>query len=167
MSLTTLFRGEAPHRHTHTYTDKPSATWMAQEKARLIELAGELGITFEITQTDADELQFAFGNVLDSARFRVAAFGSVVSPEAHVHTETFTRGDERYQEAWLEAAQHVLDELGLACRMVHEGERVQFRFDTLEEHAIFVELRDRGLFHEMAMGNTGPNLLGVPSPHLN
>lgn len=167
MSLTKLFGGEAPHKHTHTYTDRPNASWIAQEKVRLIGLAEELGIEIEITQANAHELQFGFSGHLDSARFRVAAFGSTRNPEAHVHAEAFSPGDERYQDAWLESAQRVLNELGVGCRIVRDGEQTEFRFDTVEEHAVFVELRDRGVFHDMAMGTADPRLLDLPRPELN
>lgn len=53
-------------------------------------------------------------------------------------------------------------ERGLYSESLRDGGQVQFKFDTIEEHAVFVELRDRGVFHEMAMGNPGRHMDALP-----
>ena len=163
MNIRRFFSVQAAHIHTHTYHDQPSEAYLAREQEKFVDLAEEMGITTRIVRA-GDSIQFEFENFHDSAIFRIKAFGNDINPQNHLHTENFKPGDESYQQAWLDGAKNALDEMGVPYRIEHDGTDATFKFDTMAEHAIFVELRDRGVFHEMAMdGMNGPGMKLLPS----
>lgn len=161
MDLSKIFGGNAPLIHTHEYTDHPSQAWMTAQKLRLAELAAEMGVQVEIEQASSNSFDFRFQNAFDSARFRVQALGDGgVNPGAHNHTESFKGGDDAYQAAWVASAREALDHIGATYRIEEQGSQVRFRFDTVAEHGVFVELRDRDALHQMAVAklqNNGPH----------
>lgn len=158
MVLRRIFGDRAPHKHVHTYNGSPSDAWMQREHDRLTDIATDLGIKTRIIRT-SDRIELQFGNVKDSALMRLRAFGNDYNPGQHVHEENFVPGDESYRDAYLAHARRTIDELGLPCRIEQEGNQVFFRFDTTGDVAIFTEMRDRGVFHKLALHD-----IGGPSP---
>ena len=154
MVLRRIFGGHAPHTYTQHYRDNPSDAWMEQEQQRLVDIADELGIDLQLVRLGS-EIHLGFANVKDSAMMRLRAFGNDYNPGRHVHLENFLEGDELYRDIYLSHARAAIDELGLACRIEQNGNQVAFRFDTTGDHAIFTEMRDRGVFHRLALQAIG------------
>lgn len=154
MVLKGIFGGRAPYTHTQHYEHNPSEAWMEQEQQRLIGIAEDLGIDFQLVR-QGNEVHLGFGNVKDAAMLRLRAFGNDYNPGKHVHLENFVEGDELYRDAYLVHAQAAINELGLSCRIEQKGNQVAFRFDTSGDHAIYTEMRDRGVFHQLAMQDIG------------
>lgn len=153
MILNRIFGDRAPHKHVQIYRDASDA-WLEREQERLTQIAMDLGMDTKITR-HGDQIELAFNNVKDSALLRLRAFGNDYNPGRHVHEENFEPGDELYQDAFLTHAQAAIDETGLACRIERDGSQVFFRFDTNGEHALFTEMRDRGVFHHLALTDIG------------
>lgn len=122
---------------------------MRAEQARIHELAEFLDIPIS-TQICGNQLEIEFKNWHDSAELRLNAFSVDVGHESHLHTEEFVPGQEEYQRRWVAAAQDQLNHLGIAYRIERHGHEVEFSFDHAAEHAVFVDLRDRGVFHARA-----------------
>ncbi len=122
---------------------------MKAEQARIMELAEFLDINIQ-ARIVGNTIELDFESWHDNAKLRLEAFDDDFNPEAHVHVEEFVPGQEAYQQWWISAAQQSLDELGIAYRIEQNGHEVEFKFDRVEDHAAFVELRDRGDFHMQA-----------------
>jgi hypothetical protein len=159
MVLKRIFGDRAPHKHIQQYHGVSEA-WMQGEQQRLADIAIDLGIETQIVRS-GDQIELGFKNVKDAAMLRLRAFGNDHNPGRHVHSESFEAGDEAYRDAWLEHARAAIDELGLPCRIEADDNRIHFRFDTNGEHAIFTEMRDRGVFHRLALAD-----IGGPTPHV-
>ena len=158
MGLHRIFRNHAPHRHVQRYQNA-SVAWMAREQERLSNIALELGIDTQICRY-GNCIELGFKNVQDAAMLRLRAFGNDYNPGQHIHHETFETGDEPYRDAYLNHAKAAIDDLGLACRIERDGNQVSFRFDTNGDHAVFTEMRDRGVFHHLALTDIGgPSLI--------
>ena len=127
---------------------------MQHEQQRLTDLAVDLGIDTRVTRS-RDYIELDFKNVKDAAMMRLRAFGNDYNPGRHVHQENFEAGDEPYRDAWLKHARTAIDEMGLACRIEDDGNQVFFRFDTTGDVALFTEMRDRGVFHQLALADIG------------
>lgn len=159
MVLRRIFGDRAPHRHVQQYHGASEAL-LRQEQERLADLAAEMGIDTRITR-HGQTIELGFGNVKDAAMLRLRAFGNDYNPGRHIHEEKFEAGDEPYRDAWLAHARTAIDELGLACRIERDGNQVFFRFDTTGDVALFTEMRDRGVFHRLALAD-----IGGPTPGL-
>ena len=154
MRLFKLFGDRAPYKHVQHYNGEASEAWMQQEQTRLADLAVERGIETRIDRNGSD-IELSFANVKDAAMMRLRAFGNDYNPGRHVHQENFEAGDEPYRDAWLKHARAAIDEMGLACRIEDDGNQVFFRFDTTGDVALFTEMRDRGVFHQLALADIG------------
>ncbi len=136
--------------HTHTYTDNPNNEWLELERSRLEMLAIENDIPMAIRlREDGDGFDFKFPEFFEASRFQTLAFGDGYNPSGHGHTEAFNGGDPVYQQQWTEYAQKSMNELGIRCDIETDGNEVSFKFDTVSDHAIFVQLRDIGMFDDM------------------
>jgi|GEM_PF-6189134 len=127
---------------------------MEREQERLIGIAEDLGIDVHLVR-HRDEILLGFTNFKDGALMRLRAFGNDYSPGQHVHNEAFMAGDETYRDRYLTHARTAIDELGLSCQIEQDGNQVAFRFDTTGDHALFTEMRDRGVFHQLALQDIG------------
>lgn len=150
MTLSNLFGEHVRFEYVHEYGNNASSEQMAQELRRLEILAAELGLDVEIMR-DGNELALGFENVIDQARFRVAAFGEDYNPRAHTHTVSFSDDkDTQYRRAWTAAAEDMLTQAGVDCRTVKDNGHIRFEFDSITDHAMFVHLCDERVFHESA-----------------
>ena len=153
MVLRRIFGDRAPHKHIQSYPSV-SESWMQREQERLEQIAIDLGIDTRITR-HRDEIEIEFNNVKDSALMRLRSFGRGYNPGQHIHEENFEAGDEAYRDAYLIHAQAAIDEMRLACCIERHGNQVYFQFDTIGEHALFTERRDRAVFHHLAVTDIG------------
>ena len=123
---------------------------MLDEQQRLRAVAEELGIDVRLSQ-NGRFIEMAFANWHDSVKVRYNAYGLVLAPGDHRHTETFHQGDEAYRDAWLRAAKQTMLEHSFDFELEQAGNEFTFRFESQMQHSLFVEMRDRGLFHRAAM----------------
>ena len=154
MVLKRIFGRRAPYTHSQHYDHSPSDAWMEGEQQRLLDIAAELGIDLQLVR-QGDDIQLGFKNVKESAMMRLRAFGNDINPGMHIHEENFDPGDEHYRDAWLTHARAAIDELGLPCRIEQNGNQIFFRFDTTGDVSLFTEMRDRGVFHRLALQDIG------------
>ena len=133
-----------------TYTDNPGEDWMRAEASRIQGLADFLDIPVRVGAA-GNELSLEFENWHDCAEIRLNAFGDTFDPNGHTHTETFKRVDPAFKTAWAVAARRELDERSVEFRLEENGEKLDFVFDRLSDHAIFITLRDQKIFLEAAM----------------
>ena len=127
---------------------------MLDEQQRLRAVAHELGIDVRISQ-NGRFIDMEFANWHDSVQMRYHAFGMDLAPGDHRHTETFHEGDEAYRDAWLRSAEQTMLEHGFDFELEQAGNELTFRFESQMQHSLFVEMRDRGLFHQAAMRQIG------------
>ena len=165
MTLSDSFSRSAPFTHRHCYA-QVSEPLLLEEIQRFRGIADELGIEIETEIIhENNELVFAFTNVLDWARFRIAAYGEDHTTRAHQQTIQF-EDDElpTYRRAWINHALTLLDELGVKHRLTFDSNEAVFAFDSIAEHAVFVDMCDRNVIHDAAMAAIEPRAL---EPSLN
>ena len=132
---------------------------MEAEQKRIQELADFLEIPMRMT-VNGNKIELEFETWHDSAEVQLNAFGDTYAPGRHVHTEHFLPEEPEYQAAWVASAREVLDDLGIAYTVEDLGADTRFRFDRTSDFAVFVELRDREVFHHGAQHRLGgPALL--------
>ncbi len=154
MALQSISGDRAPYKHVHNCHGASDA-WMLQEFQRLSEIADDLGINTRIVSHD-DRIELEFENVKDCALMRLRAFGNDYNPGQHIQDVNFQPGDDLYQEAYLTHARTAIESMGLACRIErNDAHQVSFRFDTVGDHALFTELIDRGVVHQLALADIG------------
>lgn len=123
---------------------------MEQEQERLNRIAIDLGINARMVRRGT-QIEIEFDKYMDSARFRLRAHGNDYNPGHHSHTEHFKEGDERYRDAWVRHVQRSIDELGLKCRIVRNGNEVTFNFDWSGDLMQFSDLRNQNVYHCLAL----------------
>jgi hypothetical protein len=139
------------YQYSKRYAD-PSPLSIAFEHARVAGVAHFHGIKVGIQRrADGAGFDFTFPDAANYGRFLLNAYcDKECTPGNYAHKENFPKkGDEAFQAAWTSCAVRAMNELGLPCSVETTGNDVRFRFGAKEHHAVFLMMRDSGMFNDM------------------
>lgn len=115
---------------------------MDEEARRQVVVAEELGVPMRLVWA-AESITATFHTWEDLVRFRQAVHGDACSSGKHRHTEMV---HPEIADDWAESVHTWLNGCGVNHKVTWRDGRVTIQFDTADEHAWFVGLRNRGHF---------------------